>query len=127
MTGLAAQKLEHVAEPLQEALEHGRAVLLLDGLDEIPTLAQRDLVRDAVAAYATRYARSRLVVTCRTLSYQDPAGQLPDTPAVTFASFDEAQIDGFIVAWDAELTVSGRSQAIRPPGWPALAPGCAPS
>jgi predicted NACHT family NTPase len=98
VTGLAAQKLEHVAEPLHEALEQGRAALLLDGLDEIPTTAQRALVRDAVAAYATRYARSRLVVTCRTLSYQDPAGQLPDTPAVTLASFDEAQIDGFIGA-----------------------------
>ena len=107
VTGLAAQKLEHVAEPLQEALEQGRAVLLLDGLDEIPTLAQRGLVRDAVAAYATRYARSRLVVTCRTLSYQDPAGQLPDTPAVTLASFDEAQIDDFIVAWYTELTRMG--------------------
>src|SRR4029453_19432868 len=107
VTGLAAQNLEHVTEPLQEALEQGHAVLLLDGLDEIPTRAQRGLVRNAVAAYATRYDRSRLVVTCRTLSYQDPAGQLPDMPAVTLASFDGAQIDDFIVAWDTELTRVG--------------------
>ena len=39
VTDLAAQNLEYVTAPLQDALEHGHAVLLLDGLNEIPTLA----------------------------------------------------------------------------------------
>jgi predicted NACHT family NTPase len=44
---LKAQNLAFVAEPLLERLEHGRAILLLDGLDEIPTRRQRTFVRDA--------------------------------------------------------------------------------
>ena len=62
-------------EALHARLEQGQAILLLDGLDEIPTAQQRTFIRDAVAVFARRYP-SAVVVTCRTLSYQIRPGSL---------------------------------------------------
>jgi predicted NACHT family NTPase len=42
---LEAQNLDFAAEPLHDRLEKGRAILLLDGLDEIPTQRQRTFIR----------------------------------------------------------------------------------
>jgi predicted NACHT family NTPase len=84
-------------------LEKGCAVILLDGLDEIPTQKQRTFIRDAVAAFFSRYHKSRAVVTCRKLSYQDPAWQLQGFPDFELAPFDEKKIEHFIKAWYAEL------------------------
>jgi len=108
---LNTQNLDFAAEPLRQALEVGEAVALLDGLDEIPTKEQRTFVRDAVAAFAGRYPRSRVIVTCRVLSYQDPAWQLAGFPEVELAPFDEEKVDHFIGAWYQELV---RLKAIRP-------------
>src|SRR5262249_41299432 len=55
---LHAQNLDAAAEPLRAALEGGRALVLFDGLDEIPSSEQQARVRDAVRAFADRYARS---------------------------------------------------------------------
>jgi formylglycine-generating enzyme required for sulfatase activity len=104
---LEAQNLASVAQPLHDRMEHGQVILLLDGLDEIPTRHQRTFIRDAVSACADRYAQCRMVVTCRTLSYQEPAWQLVDFEQATLAPFKEEQIDAFIAAWYAELARLG--------------------
>ncbi len=104
---LASQNLQSVAKPLHDALEGGRAIVLLDGLDEVPSRGQRSHVRDAVAAFAQRYPRSRLAVTCRTLSYQDAVSQLEGIPVYELAPFDEPKIDQFINAWYQELAGAG--------------------
>jgi len=104
---LQAQNLAFVRKPLHQALEEGSAVVLLDGLDEIPTQAGRTFVRDAVAAFAVRYPASRILVTCRTLSYQDPAWRLERFPAFELAPFGAEKIDHFIAAWYAELSRLG--------------------
>ncbi|MBC7249313.1 MAG: SUMF1/EgtB/PvdO family nonheme iron enzyme, partial [Anaerolineae bacterium] len=104
---LQAQNLAFAAEPLHDALEKGKAVVLLDGLDEIPGKEQRTCVRDAVAVFAGRYPRSRVVVTCRTLSYQDPAWQLAGFPSFELAPFNKEKIDAFIGAWYDELARLG--------------------
>lgn len=52
---LKAQNPAFAADPLHDRLEQGQAILLLDGLDEIPTPRLRTLIRDAVIACATRY------------------------------------------------------------------------
>ena len=60
-----------------------------------------------MAAFANRYPRSRVVVTCRTLSYQDAAWRLEGVPACELAPFDEERIDRFMGAWYAELARLG--------------------
>jgi hypothetical protein len=80
---------------------------LLDGLDEIPTPRQRIFVRDAVITFARRYRQCRLVVTCRTLSYQQLEWQLGDFETCTLAPFTDEQIDAFIAGWHVELARLG--------------------
>jgi formylglycine-generating enzyme required for sulfatase activity len=104
---LEAQNMGFAAEPLHQALEGGRAVVLLDGLDEIPTGTQRTFVRDSVAAFTARYPGSRVVVTCRTLAYQDPAWRLAGLPDFELAPFDAEKVDHFIGAWYEELARLG--------------------
>jgi formylglycine-generating enzyme required for sulfatase activity/energy-coupling factor transporter ATP-binding protein EcfA2 len=104
---LNAQNLHFVTEVLQDRLDRGEVLLLFDGLDEIPTQQQRAFIRDAVIAFANRYHRCRLIVTCRTLSYQDPVLRLTDAPDFTLAPFSDEQIDRFIAAWYGELARLG--------------------
>jgi len=100
---LAAQNLGFAADALHTLLEEGKAIVLLDGLDEIPTAAERRRVLAAVQAFAARYPHCRYVATCRTLSYQEPAGQLENWQAYELAPFDQEKIDAFIAAWYGEL------------------------
>ncbi|MDM8536508.1 SUMF1/EgtB/PvdO family nonheme iron enzyme [Desulfobacterales bacterium HSG17] len=104
---LEARKLDFASDAIHRVLENGRAVVLLDGLDEIPTLKQKSFVRDAVAAFAQRYENSRFIVTCRVLSYQNPAWQLQDFPVFELAAFDDEMTGNFIDAWYAELVRIG--------------------
>jgi len=111
-TRLRAQNLDFAAAPVCQALEDGRALALLDGLDEVPTVAQRVFVRDAVAAFAARYPGNRYLVTCRVLSYQPPTSGVPDLrlpglPSFALAPFEEAKIERFISAWYDELARLG--------------------
>ncbi len=100
---LTAQRLEFVADRLSELLETGDVLLLLDGLDEIADLRRRSVVQGAILAFSERYPRCRMLVTCRTLSYQDPDWRLPDFPSFELAEFDDEKIDRFIAAWYHEL------------------------
>ena len=100
---LADQKLEFVQPFLAHALDEGRAIALLDGLDEIADPVARERTRDAVAAFVGRYSKSRHVVTCRTLSYQDKRVQLAGVESFQIAPFDRKKIHDFIQAWYGEL------------------------
>lgn len=109
---LAEWDLSDFAAALHAALHQGRAIVFFDGLDEIPTGIQRTVVRDAVADFARTYAKTRIIVTCRTLSYQSPDWQLPKKrfPAFELAPFTEKKIAHFIAAWYAELADLGAVQ-----------------
>jgi formylglycine-generating enzyme required for sulfatase activity len=104
---LKAWNLEAAEGPLADALDRGKAILLLDGLDEIPVKEKRGFVRDAAAAFVERYESIRCIVTCRKLSYQDPAWKLSDFPVVELAPFDEKKIKDFIRAWYEDLRRQG--------------------
>ena len=53
--------------------------------------------------FPDRYPKSRFLVTCRVLSYQNPEWQLENFPSFELAPFDEKKIEAFISAWYAEL------------------------
>ncbi|MCP4104399.1 MAG: SUMF1/EgtB/PvdO family nonheme iron enzyme, partial [Desulfobacteraceae bacterium] len=102
---MKSQKLDFAEDALEDALDKGKTIVLLDGLDEIPTQEKRTFVRDAVTAFARRYEKSRFIVTCRVLSYQNPEWKLDekDFPVFELAPFDEQKIDAFIGAWYEDL------------------------
>ncbi len=112
---LKAQNMGFVGRHLEEQLEKGQTLILLDGLDEVGK-EQREAVRDSIAAFVERYPDCRFIVTCRILSYARPEWQLRGAfSPVTLAPFHEEQIDQFIAAWYAGLlgngVVPGREEA----------------
>ncbi len=101
-------------EPLRQAIQDGKALLLLDGIDEVPS-QQRALVRDIIQSFQERHSRCRILATCRILAYQEPAEEGEEDlrlPASVFPSFELAPFDGekirrFIQGWHAERVRSG--------------------
>lgn len=116
-------QLSAAANVLEKALEDDRAVVLLDGLDEVPAEdeARLTLVKDSVQRFVERYRDNRHLVTCRVLSYQEPHWQLPARtfPDVELARFTENQIDRFITAWYQEAGAKWRR--LLPADIPTLA------
>ncbi|MBN1873086.1 MAG: SUMF1/EgtB/PvdO family nonheme iron enzyme, partial [Anaerolineae bacterium] len=89
---------------LVELRQHG-GLVCFDGLDEVANLNLRAVVREAVEAFADRYARSGVtcLVTCRTFSYTDAAWQLAAWPVHELAPLEEEQIQSFVHAWYTQL------------------------
>ena len=97
----------HLNNPLvSEALEAGKVLLALDGLDEVPQ-DLRQTVRRAVMALVTEYRLPRLILTSRIRSYTGQA-VFKDLPVFTLRSFDEEQIERFVRAWYLFQTRIGR-------------------
>jgi formylglycine-generating enzyme required for sulfatase activity len=92
---------------LRTALEEGSALVMLDGLDEISNVRQLDFVRKAITSFVERYPRCRVLITCRTLTYQNWEWRLPGIPFFTIAPLSDVQIDHFIARWYAELARIG--------------------
>lgn len=105
---LDAQNLSLVSEPIRQALEEGKALVMLDGLDEVAQ-EHLKLVRDTVVAFARRYPSNRYLVTSRTLSYSlgRPDLCLP-WPTFELAPLDAEKIELFVDAWYATLSRLGR-------------------
>ena len=80
------------------ALDNDQGLLLLDGLDEVPTDAQRKGVREAVEHFAARYP-NRAMVTCRTYAYHDASVLGGDFYKVDLQPFDREQQSQFVHAW----------------------------
>jgi hypothetical protein len=85
-------ELRPYADDLRYDLEHGHAVLILDGLDEVPypegKLKQRQQQLISLAqSLNTRYATSRIIVTSRPYAYE--GWTLPGFQAVTITKFED--------------------------------------
>lgn len=111
-TQLQNFKIESAEKPICQVLEIGKAIIFLDGLDEVPNQAQRLFVRDAIQEFINRYDNSRFLISCRVLSYQPPAKGKPDLrlsklPSFELAGFDTDKIEGFVHAWYDELARVG--------------------
>jgi formylglycine-generating enzyme required for sulfatase activity len=102
---LAEADLASAAPALKARLD-GRAVLLLDGLDEVEAEA-RQRVLDAVADFALTHRRTPVLVTCRVYAYQEPQWRLAGFEQATLAPFDQEHIDRFVAAWYAEVARLG--------------------
>ena len=100
---LTAAGLSDALEPFWRALSAGKALVLLDGLDEVPGPETRRFFRDVVVAFADLYPDCRYLVTCRVLTWHQEKLTLRGFTAAEIAPFDDARIDAFIVAWHREL------------------------
>ena len=94
---------------LQDALNTGQCLLVLDGLDEVP-YDLRARVRQAASAVLSQYRVQRVILTCRIRSYVGEV-VLPNFQAHTLAPFDQDKIQGFAAAWYNAQKELGRVDA----------------
>jgi formylglycine-generating enzyme required for sulfatase activity len=110
---VAAQGIDQPDDLLTDALVRGAAIILLDGLDEVPvaataTSADRLTTLRAVRAFAERYHQTSLILTCRTRAFDDTLRAALGWPVETLAPFTLGQIRHFVPAWYHELVDAGQ-------------------
>ena len=78
-----------------KALEQGKLLILLDGLDEVPK-QNLNVVIDCIENFVDQYDQNHFVASCRIAAYNTNFERFTD---VTIAEFDDAQIQQFIDRW----------------------------
>lgn len=79
----------------REAVEQGKLLILLDGLDEVPS-DNLNRVIQAIQRFVDRYPKNRYIASCRIAAYRSKFERFTD---VGMAEFDDAQIQQFIRNW----------------------------
>jgi len=79
--------------------EQGRAILLLDGLDEVSRTDERELVSGMVREFAARYRSCRYVVSARVAAYVGAVEIGAGFQICTVEALDKQQQQGFIKNW----------------------------
>ncbi|MEM9214084.1 MAG: NACHT domain-containing protein [Cyanobacteria bacterium P01_F01_bin.150] len=78
-----------------KALEQGKLMILLDGLDEVPK-QNLNTVIDCIENFVDQYDQNHCVASCRIAAYNTSFRRFMD---VTIAEFDDDQIQQFIDRW----------------------------
>ncbi|WP_434684730.1 NACHT domain-containing protein [Pseudanabaena minima] len=79
----------------ESALDQGKLLILLDGLDEVPS-ANVNSVIDTIQDFVDRYDKNRYIASCRTALYRYNFKRFSD---VILSEFDDEQIQQFINNW----------------------------
>lgn len=77
----------------------GRAVVIFDGLDEILTSEDRELVARRIVGFASDYPTSRIVVTSRVVGYRRNILERAGFSHFTLQDLDQRQISTFVDQW----------------------------
>jgi NACHT domain len=86
---------------LKQALERGRIVVLLDGLDEVNVEKRRDVVK-RIKDFLDTCEKCSVVITCRTQVYQGEFdGVVKQTLEVI--EFTDVQIKQFLLPWQVQM------------------------
>ncbi|MBD1870054.1 NACHT domain-containing protein [Cyanobacteria bacterium FACHB-471] len=76
-------------------LEQGRLLILLDGLDEVPTDRMSDAITK-IQDFVDLHDKNRFIASCRVAAYRHNFRRFTD---VAIADFDDEQIQAFITYW----------------------------
>lgn len=77
------------------ALEQGKLLILLDGLDEVPTERMNEAIQQ-IQNFVDLHDQNRFITSCRVAAYRHNFRRFSD---VAMADFDDAQIEKFITNW----------------------------
>lgn len=94
---LSGLDLKKSKNEIEEKLENGEFLILLDGLDEIPR-QYRSKVLENIKIFSNRYKNNKFIVSCRTSDYVGGLGANFLTK-VEIADFDNQRIQEFIGNW----------------------------
>ncbi len=101
-----------VRELVHEALGAGTALLLLDGLDEVRELAQREVVVKRVVDFylAHRKAGNKFVLTSRIVGYREVRPTVEGLVECTLLDFDDEEIEAFVGTWTRAIEKTARGE-----------------
>ena len=105
--------VQQADDVLESALAVPAALLLLDGLDEVPLeatarSADRETTLRAVQAFLRLHRGARALITCRTRAFDNGLRAALGWPVETLAPFTLGQVRYFARAWYAELAAKGQ-------------------
>ena len=91
------------------ALESGKAVILLDGMDELADIALRQRTARLIEKFAGRYPKCRFVVTSRVVGYDGAARVGAEFGLAKVRDFSPAEVRQFVRDWTrvVESTLAG--------------------
>ncbi|MBD2666543.1 putative signal transduction protein with Nacht domain protein [Richelia sinica FACHB-800] len=78
-----------------KVLEQGKLLILLDGLDEVPSQNLTTTI-NKIQNFVDKYDKNRFIVSCRTAAYRHNFRRFTD---VAMTDFDDEQIQQFINNW----------------------------
>ena len=110
----AALELPGLGGLFVEELAAGRCLVLLDGLDEVPTRRERRRVVQCVGQFVARYRSNRFVVTSRVVGYrEEPLGE--ELVHFTIAEWGDDEIAEFARRWCVayERQADDSAEAVR--------------
>ncbi len=94
-------------------LDRGKALILLDGLDEVVDEAQRRKVAEHIETFLHQYKENPAVITSRPAGYRRDLFKLEEFPHYTLESFDDKQMTTFIDHWYDSRIEGNKVQAER--------------
>ncbi|AOY84250.2 HEAT repeat domain-containing protein [Moorena producens JHB] len=80
-------------------LSDGRALILLDGLDEVAEEAKRNDVVRRIENFLGQFDRNRAIITSRPAGYRRDFFRTEDFPHYQIEPFDDSKISAFIDNW----------------------------
>ena len=86
------------------ALEQGKLLVLLDGLDEVPTERADEAIHQ-IQNFVDRYDKNRFITSCRIAAYRHNFRRFTD---VAMAEFDDEQTETFINNWFSHASIVGK-------------------
>ncbi|HEY9876826.1 MAG TPA: NACHT domain-containing protein [Leptolyngbyaceae cyanobacterium] len=105
------KQIEEFRQQVKALLIQGNLLVLMDGLDEVPTNELRRKVQDQLREMANQYVNNRWILTCRT----QIIASIPDGFAsVEVADFSLEQVQQFVQNW---FQASGHSSVEARQQW----------
>ncbi|WP_017719798.1 NACHT domain-containing protein [Kamptonema formosum] len=80
-------------------LEDGRALILLDGLDEVADTGRRYTAVEQIESFLGQFSQNRAVITSRPAGYRRDFFRTDEFPHFTLQLFDDTKIQQFIDNW----------------------------
>ncbi|MEI7770236.1 MAG: SUMF1/EgtB/PvdO family nonheme iron enzyme [Chloroflexales bacterium] len=111
---ISSYGVHNTNELLSQSLDTGNALLLLDGLDEVPldavpgSTVGRATALAALKSFARTHRRTTILLTTRTRAFDDQSRIALGWPVDVLAPLTLGQMRFFVKAWYAELAAAGQ-------------------
>ncbi|NEO69227.1 CHAT domain-containing protein [Moorena sp. SIO3H5] len=97
--GYSGNKLEYVSTFLEHRMSRGEVLLLVDGLDEIPTKEQRRKFAQFLETQTSMYSQMPMILTSRVVGFRAIQAELKSFKHLNVAPLGRDQKKQFVQAW----------------------------